>query len=89
MHGATGLRAWVVQRLSAIYMAVFILLMLGLFLISPPADYTAWRELMGQTAVSVALHEGNARIIEAARHNERSLRNQALAGGYRPGPLRH
>lgn len=55
MHGATGLRAWVAQRLSAIYMAVFILLMLGLFIIFPPADYTAWRELMGQTAVSVAL----------------------------------
>lgn len=55
MHGATGLRAWVVQRLSAIYMAVFLLLVLGLFIFSPPADYTAWRELMGQTTVSVGL----------------------------------
>ena len=55
MHGATGLRAWAVQRLSAIYMAVFLLLVLGLFIFSPPADYTAWRELMGQTTVSVAL----------------------------------
>jgi len=55
MHGATGLRAWVVQRLSAIYMAVFILLMLGLFIFSPPADYKAWRELLAQTPVSVAV----------------------------------
>ncbi|MEA3302084.1 MAG: succinate dehydrogenase, hydrophobic membrane anchor protein [Pseudomonadota bacterium] len=55
MHGATGLRAWVVQRLSAIYMAVFILLMLGVFIFSPPADYTAWRGLMSHTLVSVAV----------------------------------
>lgn len=55
MHGATGLRAWVMQRLSAIYMAVFILLMLGVFIISPPADYTAWRGLMSHTLVSVAV----------------------------------
>jgi succinate dehydrogenase / fumarate reductase membrane anchor subunit len=55
MHGATGLRAWVVQRLSAIYMAVFILLMPGLFIFSPPADYEAWRALLAQTPVSVAI----------------------------------
>ena len=55
MHGATGLRAWVVQRLSAIYMAVFILLMLGVFVFTPPADYMAWRELMAHTPVSVAI----------------------------------
>ena len=55
MHGATGLRAWVVQRISAIYMAVFILLMLGLFIIAPPADYKAWRELIARTPVSVAI----------------------------------
>lgn len=55
MHGATGLRAWVVQRLSAIYMAVFTLLMLGVFVFAPPADFKAWQEFMAQTLVSVAI----------------------------------
>ena len=40
---AHGLRAWVLQRVSAVYLAVY-LLFAGLFLLtSPPASYEAWR----------------------------------------------
>ena len=34
---ATGLRAWVVQRLSAAYLAVFVLALAGRLAFAPPA----------------------------------------------------
>lgn len=42
---AGGLSAWLLQRLSAVYMAVFIFggLIPGL-LLAPPLDYIAWRQ---------------------------------------------
>jgi len=51
--GATGLRAWVVQRISALYLALFFLYLIAHFACAAPADVGAWRAWVGQPAVSV------------------------------------
>lgn len=40
----TGLRAWLVQRMSAVYMLFFIIFLLTHFILDPPKSYTAWRD---------------------------------------------
>ena len=49
----SGLPAWVVQRLSALYMVIFTLMALGWYLLVPAIDYTAWRALFAQPVVSI------------------------------------
>jgi succinate dehydrogenase / fumarate reductase membrane anchor subunit len=49
-----GLRAWALQRLSAVYLFAFVIYLLTHFAISPPADYAAWRAWVAQPAVGVA-----------------------------------
>ena len=39
---ASGLRAWIFQRLSAMYLAIAFIYMIGWFLISPPANHAEW-----------------------------------------------
>jgi succinate dehydrogenase / fumarate reductase, membrane anchor subunit len=49
-----GLRAWIWQRVSALYMAAF-LLVFGLYLmISPPGSWLEWRDLVANAAVNLA-----------------------------------
>ncbi|MCK9381844.1 MAG: succinate dehydrogenase, hydrophobic membrane anchor protein [Sulfuritalea sp.] len=50
----TGLRAWLLQRVSAVYMLFFILFLLVHFLISPPDSYQAWHGWMRNSGISVA-----------------------------------
>ncbi len=38
-----GLRAWLVQRVTAVYLALFIVYLFFYFVCSPPADFAAWR----------------------------------------------
>ena len=52
---ASGLRAWVLQRISAMYLLVFAVYMLGIFIFAPPADYMQWREFIAQPLVSIAI----------------------------------
>jgi succinate dehydrogenase / fumarate reductase membrane anchor subunit len=52
---ATGLKAWFLQRISAVYLTLFCLYLLGLFSLSPPADFEQWRALMAAPAMQVAL----------------------------------
>lgn len=40
----TGLRAWIVQRFTAVYMLLFLVLALFQFAFDPPGSYFAWRE---------------------------------------------
>jgi succinate dehydrogenase / fumarate reductase membrane anchor subunit len=54
--GATGLRAWVYQRISAIYLAVFSLFLIGHFLLNPPGDVEAWRAWVARPGVAVGGH---------------------------------
>lgn len=52
---ASGLRAWALQRLTAIYIALFTLYLVAVLLFSAPGDYQAWRGWLGGPLVSVAL----------------------------------
>lgn len=52
---ASGLKAWAIQRLTAIYVALFSLYLLAVLLFAAPADHAAWREWIGGPVVSVAL----------------------------------
>jgi len=52
---ASGMRAWLLQRLSSVYMAVFIVTVLLWYLVTDAISYSAWRELLGQPVVAVAV----------------------------------
>ena len=52
---ATGLMAWWVQRVSAVYMLLFILLALVSLLIRPIHSYAEWRSWFGHPAMIIAL----------------------------------
>lgn len=59
-HQVTGLRAWLLQRLSALYLAGYTLWATVYFLRYPIADYAAWQALwqgpvMGTGAVLLFL----------------------------------
>ncbi len=50
----SGLVEWVLQRLSAVYLAGFLLWLAFQFLLGPAADYTAWKTWFAQGAVRLA-----------------------------------
>lgn len=50
---ASGLRAWVLQRITGAYIALFVLYLAGVFLFAAPADGTAWRAWVGSPWVSI------------------------------------
>ena len=52
---ASGLKAWAIQRLTAIYIGLFVIYLLGALILSPPADFEAWKAWMGNPLVSVAM----------------------------------
>jgi succinate dehydrogenase / fumarate reductase membrane anchor subunit len=52
--GFSGLRAWVIQRLSAIYLALFTLVAAAAFLLAPPQSYEAWRATVAQPWIQLA-----------------------------------
>ncbi len=49
-----GLRAWLVQRVSAVYMLFFVIFLLIHFLVDPPTSYRAWRDWILSRDVGVA-----------------------------------
>jgi succinate dehydrogenase / fumarate reductase membrane anchor subunit len=51
----SGLRAWLIQRLSAVYMGVYLLLFLIHMLIDAPADYQDWRVSLADPWVALAM----------------------------------
>lgn len=52
---ASGLRAWALQRISAVFLALFTIVLLWHFMLSPPADYAAWRDWVAQPWVTTGL----------------------------------
>lgn len=44
----SGLRAWMIQRLTALYLAVFTLWFGARLLVAPPADHAAWAAFMAE-----------------------------------------
>lgn len=53
-HRADGLRTWLLQRISAVYLAVFLVYVLVHFLRYPHPDYVAWHGWLTGPAVSIA-----------------------------------
>lgn len=49
----SGLRAWLVQRVSAVYMLAFIVFVLTHFLLDPPPSYVAWHDWMMSPAINI------------------------------------
>lgn len=52
---ASGLKAWAIQRLTAMYVGLFALYLIAVLLFAAPADYAAWKAWIGAPTVSVAL----------------------------------
>ena len=50
----TGLHAWLVQRISAVYMLFFIVFLLTHFVVDPPHSYQAWHAWMMGRVMSIA-----------------------------------
>jgi succinate dehydrogenase / fumarate reductase membrane anchor subunit len=53
--GVSGLRAWLVQRVSAVYMLFFIVYLLGHFGFDPPDSFDSWRGWIAMPGVSLAM----------------------------------
>lgn len=51
---AAGLRAWVVQRLTAIYLGVFLVFLLAKFLLDPPLHHAEWRGWLADPVINIA-----------------------------------
>ncbi|MCG6965998.1 MAG: succinate dehydrogenase, hydrophobic membrane anchor protein [Chromatiaceae bacterium] len=52
---ASGLKAWAIQRLTAIYIGLFALYLVAVLLFAAPVDFVAWKEWIGGPLVSVML----------------------------------
>lgn len=52
---ASGLRAWFLQRASAIYLLLFFLYMLQHLIFNAPSDHLAWQSWVAQPLVSFGL----------------------------------
>jgi len=52
---AAGLRAWTLQRISAIYLGLFLIYLLSHFIISPPTSFDEWRLWVADPRISMAL----------------------------------
>ncbi|MEN8171202.1 MAG: succinate dehydrogenase, hydrophobic membrane anchor protein [Pseudomonadota bacterium] len=50
----SGLGAWLVQRLSAVYMGLFVVVVAIILLITPEIDYIRWRGLFTQPVLAIA-----------------------------------
>ncbi len=50
----SGLPAWLVQRLSAVFMLGFVVFVLAHFLVDPPQSYETWRGWVASPGVSMA-----------------------------------
>ncbi|MCX7184022.1 MAG: succinate dehydrogenase, hydrophobic membrane anchor protein [Nitrosospira sp.] len=49
-----GLRDWLVQRVTAVVMAVYFLLLAAVLLTSPPHDHAAWKALFSEQWLRIA-----------------------------------
>jgi len=54
MVRAQGLRAWLLQRFSAVYMALYLFFFLMSLIAQKPQGYEAWRAFMTAPVMSVA-----------------------------------
>lgn len=60
---ATGFRAWVLQRATALYLMLWLPYLMIHFLFFPPADLETWRSWIAQPIISITLAIGLYSII--------------------------
>jgi len=54
-YQASGLRAWALQRITAVYIALVSLVLVWHFLATPPADHAVWQAWVAQPWVNIGL----------------------------------
>jgi len=54
-YQASGLRAWALQRITAVYIALVTLVLAWHFLAAPTADHAAWQAWVAQPWVNIGL----------------------------------
>jgi len=52
---ASGFRAWLVQRVSAIYLAIYFSYLFFYFSLYPPAAYAQWRSWLADPLVGITM----------------------------------
>lgn len=53
-HHLSGLAAWLVQRLSALFMGLFVVAIAMILLSRPDLDYARWRALFAQPLIAIS-----------------------------------
>jgi len=54
-RSASGLKAWLVQRVSAVYLALFLTYLAVHLVLSPPADHAQWSAWVARPWVSLGI----------------------------------
>lgn len=49
-----GLKDWLIQRVSAVYLLVYVAFIFGFLLMNQPFDYYKWQDLFSLTSMQVA-----------------------------------
>jgi succinate dehydrogenase / fumarate reductase membrane anchor subunit len=70
-----ALRGWLIQRMSAVYLAGFTVYLVIHFLIQSGGDYTEWRAWLAQPAVALA---GSGFFVALALHGWVGVRDIIL-----------
>ena len=52
--GRSGLSDWMMQRITAVVLGAYFLMMMGFFACHPQLTYEEWRSFMGNSAVRIA-----------------------------------
>jgi succinate dehydrogenase / fumarate reductase membrane anchor subunit len=59
----TGLRAWLVQRASALYLLFFVLFVAAHFMLDRPHDFQAWHDWVTRPAIATVLLAGTLALL--------------------------
>jgi succinate dehydrogenase / fumarate reductase membrane anchor subunit len=52
--GGTGMRDWLIQRITATYLALYLIVLVGVCLCLPNLDHTHWHNLFAEPIVRVS-----------------------------------
>ncbi|MDH5326506.1 MAG: succinate dehydrogenase, hydrophobic membrane anchor protein [Gammaproteobacteria bacterium] len=55
MSASAGIRTWLIQRISAVFLALYLLVFLVALLLDPPSSYSVWLDVLKSPVVTVAL----------------------------------
>jgi succinate dehydrogenase / fumarate reductase membrane anchor subunit len=59
----TGLRAWLVQRASALYLLFFVLFLAAHFVLDRPRDFQTWHDWVAQPAIATVFLAGTLALL--------------------------